>query len=79
MNNSGVDIGWIMKIEILDYVEDDDGGATITFDLDDAAKRIMIAEGLIAVLKRSLQYLEDMHEYEETTANGTFNEDTEKL
>jgi hypothetical protein len=56
-----------MKIEILDYVEDDDGGATVTFDLDDAAKRVMIAEGLIAVLHRSLQYLEDMHEYEETT------------
>jgi len=35
--------------------------------LDDAAKRVMIAEGLIAVLHRSLQYLEDMHEYEETT------------
>jgi hypothetical protein len=66
-NNFGVDIGLKMKIEILDYVEDDDGGATVTFDLDDAAKRVMIAEGLIAVLHRSLQYLEDMHEYEETT------------
>ena len=51
-----------MKIEILDYVEDDDGGATVTFDLDDAAKRVMIAEGLIAVLHRSLQYLEETTE-----------------
>ena len=54
-----------MKIEILDYVEDDDGGATVTFDLDDAAKRVMIAEGLIAVLHRSLQYFEETTEEKE--------------
>ena len=54
-----------MKIEILDYVEDDDGGATVTFDLDDAAKRVIIAEGLIAVLHRSLQYLEETTEEKE--------------
>jgi len=62
-----------MKLEVTEYIEHDDGSATMHVEMDDDAKRIMIAEGLVAVLKRSLQYLEDDFEFEEIDARNTDN------
>jgi ribosome biogenesis SPOUT family RNA methylase Rps3 len=62
-----------MKLEVTEYIEHDDGSATMHVDMDDDAKRIMIAEGLVAVLKRSLQYLEDEFDLEEIDAGNTDN------
>jgi ribosome biogenesis SPOUT family RNA methylase Rps3 len=62
-----------MKLEVTEYIEHDDGSAMMHVEMDDAAKRIMIAEGLVAVLKRSLQYLEDNCEFEEIDAGNTDN------
>jgi ribosome biogenesis SPOUT family RNA methylase Rps3 len=62
-----------MKLEVTEYIEHDDGSATMHVEMDDTAKRIMIAEGLVAVLKRSLQYLEDNFKFEEIDAGNSDN------
>ena len=42
------------KIEIKDYIEHEDGSATIMFECDDAAKKALISEGLLSLVEKAI-------------------------
>lgn len=42
------------KIEVQNYIEHDDGSATVTFECDAAAKEALINEGLISLLEKAV-------------------------
>jgi hypothetical protein len=42
------------KIDIKDYVEHEDGSATIVFDCDNGAKEALISEGLLSLLEKAI-------------------------
>jgi ribosome biogenesis SPOUT family RNA methylase Rps3 len=43
-------------IEVIDYVEDDDGGATLTVDLDEEARKNLLEFALIELIKKGTGY-----------------------
>jgi hypothetical protein len=44
-----------LKIEITSYEEHDDGSATVTMDLSDEVKSVLIEEGFLACLNRYIE------------------------
>jgi len=44
-----------MKIEVVDCQDHDDGGATLTLDLDDEAMRHFASIGLLKVIKDTVK------------------------
>jgi ribosome biogenesis SPOUT family RNA methylase Rps3 len=47
------------KIEIQDYIENEDGSARIVFDCDDEARKSLIAEGLISIIEKAVSEHEE--------------------
>lgn len=50
-----------MKLEIIDYREDSDGGATVTLDIDEEGKNLLIEKGLNSILWDALDKLNAEH------------------
>lgn len=48
-----------MKLEIIDYIEDsDNGGATVTVDIDESAKELLIQRGFNSLLLDAIEKIE---------------------
>lgn len=43
------------KIEVTQVVENEDGSATITFDMDDTAKQALLQHALLDIFKKAAQ------------------------
>lgn len=46
----------IGKIEVTDYVEQEDGSAILTVDLDEEAKKMLLEYALIDLIKKGVGY-----------------------
>ncbi len=46
-------------IEIKDYIEHEDGSATIVFDCDFETRQLLVSQGLLKVLENTIESLEN--------------------
>lgn len=44
----------IGEIDVVDYVEEEDGSATLTVELDDAAKKHLIEYAIVDLIKKAV-------------------------
>lgn len=47
-----------MKLEVLDYQEDSNGGGTVTLDLDIEARQLLIERGFNSMIKNAIENFE---------------------
>ena len=62
----------IAMIQVKEYIENEDGSATIVFDCDDQAKKALIGEGLLSLLEKAVdKHNEEYNWIEGATKNET--------
>ena len=47
------------EVEVKDYIEHEDGSATIVFDCDFETRQLLVAQGLLKILDNTIERLED--------------------
>jgi len=53
----------VAKIDIKDYVEHEDGSATVVFECDDEAKKALISEGLLSLVEKAVDKHNEEYDY----------------
>lgn len=52
------------KIEVRDYVEHEDGSATVSFECDYTAREALIAEGLLSLIEKAVSEHNNGYDWE---------------
>ena len=62
----------IAMIQVKEYIENEDGSATIVFDCDHKGKEVLIGEGLLSLLEKAIdRHNEDYNWTEGAVENET--------
>jgi ribosome biogenesis SPOUT family RNA methylase Rps3 len=51
------------KIDIKDFIEHEDGSATVVFECDDEANKALISEGLLSLIEKAVDKHNDEYDY----------------
>ena len=53
-----------MLIEVVEYKDDEDGGATVTLDLDEAGKEFLIERGFNSLIRDAINKMKEDGDYD---------------
>jgi hypothetical protein len=52
------------EVQVLEVTDNDDGSATVTFEMDEGARNLLIEVGFVSLLKKQLEIEEQQAEKE---------------
>ena len=55
-----------MKIELVNFIEQEDGGATLELDMDAEGHRYLLNFAILEIIKKGLFEVEEMYENKQT-------------